>query len=61
LTDGELGAAVSEDDLSAAIARLLAAPKPHPHALAARTPVRFGRAVFDARLGTALDRILSPA
>ena len=61
LANGELGAAVSEDDLGGAIVRLLATPKPHPRALAARTPARFSRAVFDAREGMAFDEILSPA
>lgn len=61
LADGELGIPVSEDDLTSAIARLLTAPKPDPHALAARTHARFGRAVFQARVDMAFDRLLQPA
>jgi len=42
IADGELGTVVSEAELPAAIARLLAAPKPDLHALAAavRCPIR---------------------
>ena len=61
LADGELGAAASEDDLPGAIARLLGTPKPAPEALSKAVRARFGRTVFRARVGMALDRLLHPA
>jgi phosphatidylinositol alpha-1,6-mannosyltransferase len=61
LADGELGNAVSEqDDLPAAIDRLLAEPKPNPFALSRAVHARFGRAIFGARVGMAFDRLLPP-
>jgi phosphatidylinositol alpha-1,6-mannosyltransferase len=48
LADGELGTAVSEEDLSTAIARLLERPKADPINLAAAVHARFGRATFTA-------------
>jgi hypothetical protein len=56
-----LGAAASEDDLAGAIARLLGTPKPAPEALSKAVRARFGRTVFRARVGMALDRLLHPA
>jgi len=61
LADGELGTAVpEEDDLPAAIARLLDTPKPDPDALSQAVRARFGPAVFRAQLSMAFDRLLSP-
>ena len=57
LADGELGTLASEDDLPAAIARLLGDPRPDPPALAAATRARFGRAAFEKSLWQALSRI----
>jgi phosphatidyl-myo-inositol dimannoside synthase len=59
LADGELGTVVSEgEDLGAAIARLLAVPKPDPDALSQTVRARFGRAPFRAQLGMVLGRHL---
>jgi phosphatidylinositol alpha-1,6-mannosyltransferase len=61
LAEGELSAVLSErDDLPAAIARLLAIPKPDRDALSQAVRARFGRAVFRAQLGMAFDRLLQP-
>ena len=60
LADGELGTVVSEAELPAAIARLLTAPKPDPHALAAAVRARFGRKTFAAGASTALNRLMRP-
>ncbi len=46
-----------EDDLAAAIARLLALPKPDPEALSQAVRVRFGPTAFRAQLGLAFDRL----
>jgi phosphatidyl-myo-inositol dimannoside synthase len=62
LADGEIGTVVSqEDDLAAAISRLLAEPKPDPVALSQAVRARFGRAVFRAQAGMAFDRLSCPA
>ncbi len=61
LADGKLGTVVSENDLPAAIARLLAMPKPDPDALSRAVHARFGRAVFRSQVGMAFDRLLQPA
>jgi phosphatidylinositol alpha-1,6-mannosyltransferase len=61
LADGELGTAVSEHYLPAAIARLLAMPKPDPEALSRAVHARFGRESFRAQVGMAFDRLLQPA
>jgi phosphatidylinositol alpha-1,6-mannosyltransferase len=62
LADGELGTALSEeDDLPAAIARLLVASKPDPVALSAAARARFGSAAFRVQVGVAFDRLLQPA
>jgi phosphatidylinositol alpha-1,6-mannosyltransferase len=61
LADGELGTALSEeDDLPAAIARLLSTPKPDPVALSQAVRARFGPAAFRARVGMAFERLLEP-
>ncbi|HEX2151377.1 MAG TPA: glycosyltransferase [Stellaceae bacterium] len=58
LADGELGTALGrEDDLAAAIDRLLTGPRTSPSALAARTRARFGRDAFASQLRLAVDRI----
>jgi phosphatidylinositol alpha-1,6-mannosyltransferase len=62
LSDGELGTALGrDDDLAAAIDRLLTGPRSCPFALAERVRARFGREAFAARLGLALGRIWPPA
>jgi phosphatidyl-myo-inositol dimannoside synthase len=58
LGDGQLGALIAEDELPDAIARLLGAPKPDPHALAAAARARFGRETFAAGARTALNRLM---
>jgi phosphatidylinositol alpha-1,6-mannosyltransferase len=59
LADGKLGTvAAEEDDLPAAIARLLDSSKPDPDTLSQAVRARFGRAVFRAQLGMALERLL---
>jgi phosphatidylinositol alpha-1,6-mannosyltransferase len=61
LADGELGAVVPEDELPAAIARLLAAPRPDPDALSRAVRARFGRPVFRAQIAMAFDRLRQAA
>ena len=62
LAEGELGTAVSEKgDLPDAIARLLAEPKPDPNALSQAMRARFGREVFEAQVGMAIERLAQPA
>jgi phosphatidylinositol alpha-1,6-mannosyltransferase len=59
LADGELGTVVGEeDDVPAAITRLLATPKPDPVVLCQAVRARFGRAEFRAQLGMAFGRLL---
>jgi phosphatidylinositol alpha-1,6-mannosyltransferase len=54
----ELGTAIAaEDDLAAAIARLLAAPKPDREILSEAVRARFGPAAFRAQLAMAFDRL----
>jgi phosphatidylinositol alpha-1,6-mannosyltransferase len=61
LADGELGTAVAEqDDLAAAISRLLAEARPDPDALSRAARARFGRAVFRAQLDRVTERVLPP-
>ena len=61
LADGELGTVVAEeDDLPAAIARLLTMPKSDADALSQAVHARFGRPVFRAQAGLALGRLLEP-
>jgi phosphatidyl-myo-inositol dimannoside synthase len=60
LADGELGTVVAEeDDLPAAIARLLNLPT-NPDALSQAVRARFGRPVFRSQLGLAFGRLLEP-
>jgi len=61
LADGQLGAAVAEAELPGALARLVATPKPDPHALAAAARDRFGRQTFAACARTALNRLIEAA
>ena len=62
LADGELGTALERDDnLAAAIDRLLSGPRTNPGALADRVRARFGRDAFASRLHLALDRVCPPA
>jgi phosphatidylinositol alpha-1,6-mannosyltransferase len=55
LADGELGTAVSEADLPAAISRLLSRPKTASQELAAAVRARFGRAAFVANVDMAVQ------
>jgi phosphatidylinositol alpha-1,6-mannosyltransferase len=58
LADGQLGTAVTgQDDLAAAIARLLDTRKPDPDALSRAVHARFGRVVFGAQVGMAIERL----
>jgi phosphatidyl-myo-inositol dimannoside synthase len=57
LADGSLGTLVSEQELGAAIARVLAAPKPDGQALAADVRARFGGAAFQECVNAMLDRL----
>lgn len=61
LADGRLGAAVAEDDLTDAIARLLATPRPDPVALSNAVRARFGPRIFSAQIAMAFDRLLASA
>jgi phosphatidylinositol alpha-1,6-mannosyltransferase len=58
LADGEFGTMASEAEFSAVLARLLAAPKPDPHALAAAVRSRFGYAAFSRQVSNILARTL---
>jgi phosphatidylinositol alpha-1,6-mannosyltransferase len=61
LADGELGTLISEEnDLPSAIARLLARPKCDAHTLSQAVRARFGREVFYAQVGMALERLARP-
>ncbi len=60
LADGHLGTTTSEAELSVTIARLLAAPKPDPHVLAATVRARFGRETFVAGASAAFGRLMKP-
>jgi phosphatidylinositol alpha-1,6-mannosyltransferase len=57
LADGELGILVSEADLPAALDRALSGPRPDPQALRGKVRARFGRSVFAANIGRAVDRL----
>lgn len=61
LDDGELGIAVAEDDLLAAIERVLGDGRPDPEALASATRTRFGRKPFAASARRVINRLLEPA
>jgi phosphatidylinositol alpha-1,6-mannosyltransferase len=58
LADSELGSIVSQEDDLAAIARLLAAPRPAPETLSEAVRTRFGREAFQALVGMALERLV---
>jgi len=58
LGDGELGAVVSEAELSKTIAQALSATKPDPHVLSHRVQARFGRNIFAGQVGAILDRVV---
>jgi phosphatidylinositol alpha-1,6-mannosyltransferase len=57
LCDGALGAAVSEADFTAALARQMAGPRPDPQALSAAVVARFGIQTFTACAQGALSRL----
>lgn len=57
LCDGALGAAVSEADFTAALARQMAGPRPDPQALSAAVAARFGIQTFTACAQGALSRL----
>jgi phosphatidyl-myo-inositol dimannoside synthase len=61
LLDGELGVAVSEADLPAAISRALLAPRREPRALAADVCRRFGHEPFVTSARAAVSRLLAVA
>jgi len=62
LADGELGVLIGpNDNLAAAIARLVSKPKPAPHALADRVRAQFGREVFSSNICAAVVRLCSGA
>ncbi|MGE0257745.1 MAG: glycosyltransferase family 4 protein [Alphaproteobacteria bacterium] len=62
LGDGELGTALGrDDDLAAAIDRLLTGPRPDPDALAGGVRARFGREAFASRVLLAVERVCCPA
>jgi phosphatidyl-myo-inositol dimannoside synthase len=58
LADGEFGIMASEAEFAPVLARLLAARKPDPHALAAAVRSRFGHAAFAGQVSNFLTRIL---
>jgi phosphatidylinositol alpha-1,6-mannosyltransferase len=58
LGNGELGVAISEAELPAAIMRLLVQPRPNSHALAVTVRARFGRAAFAANVCGVILRLL---
>jgi phosphatidylinositol alpha-1,6-mannosyltransferase len=61
LGDAEPGTLVSEDDLAAAIDRLLSAPRQHPRALSDAARAKFGRDAFASRVCAAFDRVRAAA
>jgi phosphatidylinositol alpha-1,6-mannosyltransferase len=61
LADGELGTAVTEDDLLAAIERALGDPSSDRGALASATRARFGAKPFADSARMVIDRLLEPA
>ena len=61
LADGQLGTLASEVELPAAIARVLAAPKPDPYMLAAAARARFGHETFVAGVRVVLNRLMEAA
>jgi phosphatidyl-myo-inositol dimannoside synthase len=58
LADGEFGTMSSETEFAAVLARLLAAPRPDPHALAAAVRHRFGHVAFSRRVQDLLAHVL---
>jgi phosphatidylinositol alpha-1,6-mannosyltransferase len=60
LADGELGMAVAEDDLLAAIERALGDARSDPEALASATRSRFGRKPFSTGARMVINRLLEP-
>jgi phosphatidylinositol alpha-1,6-mannosyltransferase len=56
--EGEFGTMASDADFAPVLARLLATPKPDPHALAAAVRSRFGYAAFSGQVSNILARIL---
>jgi phosphatidylinositol alpha-1,6-mannosyltransferase len=61
LGEGELGTAVSENDLVTAIGRLLAQSRPDPGALAAEVRARFGPQRMKASAYSAVSRVMDTA
>ena len=61
LADGELGMAVTEDDLPAAIERALSAARPDPEVLASATRARFGHKPFAASVWMMINRLMETA
>jgi hypothetical protein len=61
LADGELGMAVAEHDLTAAVERALGHARSEPKALASETRARFGRKPFSASARMVINRLLEPA
>ena len=57
LADGELGTTATEEELSAAIGRLLSARQADPLALSAAVRARFGRDIFVSGVKQSLARI----
>jgi phosphatidyl-myo-inositol dimannoside synthase len=57
LADGELGTAVSENDVARTISRLLTEAKPDPSVLARAVRARFGRQVFAGNVRAAMMRL----
>jgi phosphatidylinositol alpha-1,6-mannosyltransferase len=61
LADGELGSVVAEqDELCAAIGRLLVRRRPDPETLSEAVRGRFGRTRFRAQVAMVFDRLLQP-
>jgi phosphatidylinositol alpha-1,6-mannosyltransferase len=61
LGDDQLGTAVPETDLAAAIGRILMEPKRDPDTLAAAVRTRFGPDTFASGVCTALNRLMETA
>jgi phosphatidylinositol alpha-1,6-mannosyltransferase len=61
LADGELGTMASETEFAQVLARLLATPRPDPHALAAAVRSRLGRAAFATQVSNIMRRIARAA
>jgi hypothetical protein len=57
----DLGMAVTEDDLAAAIERALSAARPDPEVLASATRARFGRKPFAASILMMMNRLMEAA